>query len=163
MQNRIDTIIKTLGMKPHPEGGYYVQMYQSSTILSSPINGKTRHGLTHIYFLLTKGQISRWHKVLHDEIWNIYEGAPLRLLQFDGECVEEKHLVSSSGDVTVSDINYFGIIPGGYFQAAESMGEYTLVGCSVAPGFSFEDFSYIENKDVLAQINALGNDYFKFI
>ncbi len=128
-------LIDRYGLLPHPEGGYYREIHRSAQKVTSPVADAERSALTHIYFLLTQGQISRFHRVRHDEIWNFYEGFPLRLVTFDGSTVEEQ-LLSPAG-------YYTGIIRGGLFQAAETMGEYSLVGCSVAPGFDFADFDFL--------------------
>lgn len=140
---KIQEIIAKYQLQPHPEGGYFRELYRSEQVLNSPINGKKRNTITHIYFLLAQGQISRFHKVLHDEIWNFYEGSPLKLIEFDGNRIQE---------TIIGNQDYFKVIKGGVFQAAESMGEYSLVGCSVAPGFDFNDFSFITGESSLIKI-----------
>ena len=95
--------------------------------------------LTHIYFLLLKGQVSIFHKVAHVEIWNFYKGDPLKLIKYNGSKVEEVTIGSGCSD-------YASIVEGGIYQAAESTGVYSLVGCSVAPGFEFEDFSFLRDE-----------------
>jgi predicted cupin superfamily sugar epimerase len=100
---------------------------------------KDRKAITHIYFLLLKGQVSLFHKVAHDEIWNFYEGDPLKLIKYDGLTIEENIIGSGCSD-------YVSIVEGGIHQAAESTGDYSLVGCSVAPGFEFEDFSLLRDE-----------------
>ena len=124
---------------PHPEGGYYAVVYESKQLVKSPVVNKVRKALTHIYFLLLKGQVSIFHKVVHDEIWNFYEGDPLKLIKYNGTKVEEVSIGSGCSD-------YASIVEGGVYQAAESTGDYSLVGCSVAPGFEFEDFSFLRDK-----------------
>ncbi len=133
-------IIKRFNMEPHPEGGYYREIYRSEQSVNSPVHQKSRSTVTHIYFLLPEGELSRFHRVEHDEIWNHYEGEPLRLILFDGESVTEQ-LIGKGCD------HYTAIVPAGVWQAAESTGEYTLVGCSVAPGFDFEDFRFMEDSE----------------
>lgn len=134
MQNQL---IKRYNLSPHPEGGYYKEVYRSQTYVHSSQINTERHSITHIYFLLLKGQVSKFHKVLHDEIWNFYEGHPLRLIQYKGENIFEKTLGSSKSP------EYVGVVQGGTYQAAEPLGEYSLVGCTVAPGFDFSDFSFL--------------------
>lgn len=136
--SKIDELIARYELTPHPEGGWYKETYRSSTFLVSPVNQKQRHSVTQIYFLLTKGDVSRFHKVSHEEIWHFYEGAPLRLLEANDENCQQIILGGEDG-------NYHHVIPGGAYQAAESTGEYSLVGCTVAPGFDFEDFSFLSN------------------
>jgi predicted cupin superfamily sugar epimerase len=158
--NRIEQIKEVLNMQAHPEGGFYCEQYRSHNQTLSPLHGKPRSTLTHIYFLLTASDISRWHKVVHDEIWNVYEGDPLRILCLNEHGIED----SIIGDIGRSHVgDYYKLIPGGDYQAAETTGLYTLLGCTVAPGFDFEDFSYIEEKSLKRFIASKGHDYSKFI
>lgn len=150
--NSIDLLIEKYQLEAHPEGGYFREIYRSEQELLSPVSNESRNSITHIYFLLKQGQYSRFHRVWHDEIWNFYEGAPLRLIEFDGEHIEEKRIGENG--------KYVSVVKGGVFQAAESIGEYTLVGCSVAPGFDFKDFSFIqEEPNLLNIINQQYADY----
>ena len=157
---RIEQIKKVLNMQPHPEGGFYCEQYRSSDLTPSPKNKKLRPSLSHIYFLLTENDISRWHKVVHDEIWNVYEGDPLRILTLHDKGIDD-NLIGDIGRNVNSD--YFKIIPGGDYQAAETTGTYTLLGCTVAPGFDFEDFSYIEKQSIKDLVISKGKDYAKFL
>lgn len=131
-------LIDRYGLIPHPEGGFYKEVYRSTQTVSSHAVHSERQALTHIYFLLTKGQVSRFHKVCHDEIWNFYEGSPLRLLTLHEGKITEQQLGCDAG-------NYVAIVHGGSYQAAETTGDYSLVGCSVAPGFDFNDFSFLRD------------------
>ena len=135
MQNLIDKY----NLIPHPEGGYYAVVYESKQSVKSPVVNKVRKALTHIYFLLLKRQVSIFHKVVHDEIWNFYQGDPLKLIKYNGSKVEEDVIGSGCSD-------YASIVEGGVYQAAESTGVYSLVGCSVAPGFEFEDFLFLRDE-----------------
>ena len=134
MQNLIDKY----NLKPHLEGGYYAVVYESKQAVTSPVVNKNRKAVTHIYFLLLKGQVSLFHKVAHDEVWNFYEGDPVKLITYKGSTVEENIIGSGCSD-------YVSIVEGGIYQAAETTGVYSLVGCSVAPGFEFEDFSLLRD------------------
>lgn len=129
-------IIARYQLVPHPEGGFYREVYRSDLILDSPTVEEKRCALTHIYFLLAAGQVSRFHRVLHDEVWNFYAGDPLLLIRYDGRQATENLLGAEAGDFVTT-------IKGGVFQAAESTGAYSLVGCTVAPGFEFADFSFL--------------------
>ena len=131
-------LIDKYKLVPHPEGGYYAVVHESKQAVTSPVVNKDRKAVTHIYFLLLKGQVSIFHKVAHDEIWNFYQGGPLKLIKYNGSKVEEDIIGSGCSD-------YVSIVEGGVYQAAESTGVYTLVGCSVAPGFEFEDFSFLRD------------------
>jgi hypothetical protein len=132
-------LIDKYKLVPHPEGGYYAVVYESKQAVTSPVVNKDRKAVTHIYFLLLKGQVSIFHKVAHDEIWNFYEGDPLKLIKYNGSKVEEDIIGSGCSD-------YASIVEGGVYQAAETTGDYSLVGCTVAPGFEFEDFSFLRDE-----------------
>ena len=153
----MQALIDKYKLVPHPEGGYYAVVYESKQSVTSPVVNKDRKAVTHIYFLLLKGQLSIFHKVAHDEIWNFYEGDPLKLIKYNGSKVEEDIIGSGCSD-------YVSVVEGGVYQAAESTGVYSLVGCTVAPGFEFEDFSFlrdeVESKEKLFKDFP---DYLKFI
>jgi uncharacterized protein len=120
-----DEIIARLGLTPHPEGGHYVQTFRAP------------EG-TAIYFLLKRGERSHWHKVTNaDEIWHHYAGAPLELsLSDDGK--RTRH-VRVGTDFDIGELPQ-AVVPRDVWQAARSLGNWTLVGCTVAPAFRFEGF-----------------------
>jgi len=124
-------IIAKLGLKPHPEGGWYVETYRHVN------EGGGRGACTAIYFLLAEGERSHWHRVDAVEIWHWYAGAPLELgLSEDGR---------GAGRVTLGNDLAAGqrpqaVVPAGVWQAAETLGAWTLVGCTVAPAFDFAGF-----------------------
>ncbi|MDD7987015.1 cupin domain-containing protein [Lentisphaera marina] len=155
MNPRALEIIKKLELIEHPEGGYFREVYRSELEVHSSIVGSARFAVTEIYFLLCQGQVSRFHKVAHDEFWHFYEGAPLRLIDGDLESFQELEL---GGE----ELNYQHCIRGGCWQAAESTGDYTLVGCTVAPGFDFADFAFL-NEDESKLVKSNFADYAKFI
>jgi predicted cupin superfamily sugar epimerase len=153
MQNLIDKY----KLEPHPEGGYYREIYRSSQKVVSSVIGHERDAVTHIYFLLCKGQISRFHKVLHDEVWNFYEGAPLKLVILNREIINE-YVISPRSS------NYAEVVPAGSYQAAETTGEYSLVGCTVAPGFDFKDFSFMsDDPDISENLRSKHPEFERFI
>ncbi|MEE3626831.1 cupin domain-containing protein [Nitrospirillum sp. BR 11752] len=127
-----DSIIRLLGLKPHPEGGHYVETYRHA-----PAEGG-RGSSTAIYFLLKAGERSHWHRVLDaDEVWHWHAGAPLRLsLSADGLATADLAL----GANLIAGQRPQGVVPAGQWQAAESLGAWTLVGCTVAPAFEFQAF-----------------------
>lgn len=155
-RNTPHPLIETLNLISHPEGGYYREIYQSSQQVDSPVHGQRRNAVSHIYFLLTKGQVSRFHKVLHDEIWNHYAGAPLRLYQLENEQLTEFHIGSATGD-------FAAVIKGGCYQAAETTGDYSLLGCTVAPGFDFSDFQFIEEPALAQWLRTAHPELTRFI
>ena len=126
-----DQIIGLLGMQAHPEGGWYVETFRDPEC----VGGRARS--TAIYFLLARGQVSHWHRVDAVETWHWHAGAPLRLsISEDGQTVRSMML----GAALESGERPQGIVPAHAWQSAETTGEWTLVGCTVAPGFEFSGF-----------------------
>jgi len=124
-------VIETLGMKPHPEGGWYVETFRDA-----PEGGRGHS--TAIYFLLERHQVSAWHRVRDaSEIWHFYAGAPLELSIHEEGGPVEKH--SLGPDLAVGQRPQ-AVVPAGCWQTAKSLGDWTLVGCTVAPGFDFSAF-----------------------
>ncbi len=148
---RARRLVEELGLSPHPEGGWYHEVYRSAGAVRNAA-GASRPSLTTIYFLLSQGEISRWHRVSADEVWHWYEGDPLDLFTIrDGERGRHHRRLGlmSGGAVPVA------VVPAGTWQAARSGGAYTLVGCTVAPGFVFEDFALA--RDDAAALTWLGD------
>lgn len=133
------TLIDKLELKPHPEGGSYREIYRSSERLQTARG--TRCAITAIYYLLERDEISRWHVVQADEIWHFYEGSALELLAYDPERRAFARCVL--GRVGEEGQEHAAVIRKGIWQAARSLGDYSLVGCNVAPGFDFEDFRLV--------------------
>jgi hypothetical protein len=121
-------VIATLGLQPHPEGGWYRQ-----TWVGPVVDGRASG--TAILFLLQAGERSHWHRVDADEIWLWHAGAPL-ILSMGVERAEE---VRMGPDVLGGEAVQL-VVPAGWWQAARSTGEWTLVSCTVSPGFRFEGF-----------------------
>jgi predicted cupin superfamily sugar epimerase len=138
MTDRAVTLVATLGLIPHPEGGYYREIYRSdATVLPGDGRG-SRAALTTIYFLLPAGAVSRWHRVKSDEVWHFYEGAPLDLWMVspEGDQMNRRRLAPLDGEQRP-----VWTVPAGWWQAARSTGSYSLVGCTVGPGFDYRDFA----------------------
>ena len=140
-------LIETLGLKPHPEGGWYREVFRSSTSVAPADGRSARDALTTIYFLLEANQHSRWHRVLSDEVWVHLGGAPLALYTSDAQ------LRTAPGHVKLGPVGLHGahpqhVVPAGQWQAARPLlspgdAEFTLVTCTVGPGFDFDDFSFM--------------------
>jgi uncharacterized protein len=124
-------IIELLGLEPHPEGGHYRQTFRDSVTIDG-----TRAASTAIYFLLARGERSHWHRVDATEIWHWHAGAPLVLEMVSGARRERFTL---GNDLTAGERPQ-GIVPAHAWQAAQSLGDWTLVGCTVAPAFEFAKF-----------------------
>lgn len=127
MIERAQQLIESLTLAPHPEGGWFRQVYKSESRVTRLSDGADRSALTTIYFLLVEGTFSAWHRVSSDEVWHFYEGEPLELL-------------TKSERVVLDEDNRVHVIGAGEWQAARPLGAYTLVGCTVGPGFEFDDF-----------------------
>lgn len=125
-------IIRQLDLTPHPEGGWYRENWRSAAQNDDRASG------TAIFYLLEKNQKSHWHRVDADEIWHYYAGAPLLLSFSDSEDGPAIHLMLGP-DVTKGQKPQ-RIIPTMHWQAARSTGDWTLVGCTVSPGFEFSGF-----------------------
>ena len=124
-------IIALLGLQPHPEGGHFRETFREAG------EGSARGASTAIYFLLAAGERSHWHRVDASETWHWYAGAPLRL-GIAEEGAPPRHLILGS-DLLAGERPQ-GIVPPFAWQAAQSLGAWTLVGCTVAPAFQFEGF-----------------------
>lgn len=125
-----EEIIAALGLARHPEGGWYAETFRDAP-------GGGRGHSTAIYFLLKAGEVSRWHRVRDAaELWHFYAGAPLELRVAEGGAMSVLRL----GTDLAAGEHPQGIVPAGAWQSAKSLGDWTLVGCTVAPGFSFDAF-----------------------
>jgi predicted cupin superfamily sugar epimerase len=141
-------IITRLGLQPHPEGGYFVEAFRSPQLLSLP-DGRVRAASTAVYYLLPFGVCSAWHRVSSDEVWHFYGGAPLRLVTIEGEGNFKEVLL---GDSLAEGQLPQHVIPAGVWQAAKPEGgveNWSLLGCTVAPGFDFEDFEMPDHGELL--------------
>jgi uncharacterized protein len=127
-----EAVIRLLQLQPHPEGGHYRETFRDAHT-----DAKGRPASTAIYFLLKAGEISRWHTVDATEIWNWYAGAPLRL-SLAAPREPAKHLMLSA-DLEAGDLPQAVVAPH-CWQQSQSLGAWSLVGCTVAPGFTFDGF-----------------------
>jgi hypothetical protein len=125
-------IIRLLGLAPHPEGGHYRETYRDARELDG------RAASTAIYFLLARGERSHWHRVDAAEIWHWHAGAPLALDIAAGDARPAQRITLGSDLLRGEQPQ--AVVPAHAWQAAESLGDWTLVGCTVAPGFDFAAF-----------------------
>jgi predicted cupin superfamily sugar epimerase len=124
-------LIAALGLSPHPEGGWFRETWRA------PAADGARSAGTAIYYLLEADQFSHWHRVDADETWHFYAGAPLSLtVSPNGHDAEARLLGPNVLAGQAPQIT----VPAGWWQCATSVGAWTLVGCTVAPGFRFEGF-----------------------
>ena len=125
-------VIRLLDLKPHPEGGHFRETFRDERQVD-----RNRSAATAIYFLLARGERSHWHRVDAVEMWHWYAGAPLELEISQSQGRIERITL---GCDLVAGQRPQAIVPAHAWQAAQSLGEWTLVGCTVAPGFEFSRF-----------------------
>jgi len=135
--DRIAELVETLSLEPHPEGGRFAQLYKSASTVAPDDDRGPRAAMTTIAFLLVKGEVSAWHRVRSDEAWHVYEGDALELTWID----------AATNEIVVRVLGPVGegrspvaVVPAGCWQTARSLGAYALAGCTVAPGFEYDDF-----------------------
>lgn len=133
-----EEIIRILKLQPHPEGGAFRETYRSPVLAQTDA---LRSVCTAIYFLIRKGKVTAWQRVKNDEIYHFYFGAPVELSLIDSKGKLSKHILGT--DVKNGERPQI-IIPANDWQSARSLGEYSLFGCTVSPGFDFSDFELIE-------------------
>jgi predicted cupin superfamily sugar epimerase len=132
---RAAELVHELGMRPHPEGGWYAEVFRSSCSVQPNDDRPARAALTTIDFLLARGQFSAWHRVRSDEVWHLLEGGPLRLWT----------LAPAGQRPTFIDLGAGcrrHVVAAGWWQAAEPLGGFAYVGATVGPGFDFADFAF---------------------
>lgn len=138
MSSSATEIVSRLDLQPHPEGGHYRRLYPAAT------SGGGRPSVTAVQFLLGRAEVSRWHRVDGDECWHWQQGGTLELLTFDeagGELTRQMLGRSAEG------VEPMRIVPAGVWQAARPLGDFTLVICTVSPGFVWEGFELMDVTD----------------
>ncbi len=126
-----DEVIRLLELKPHPEGGHYRETFRDE-----PLGGE-RSSSTAIYYLLMQGEVSHWHRVDACEAWHWYAGAALELSFAPPDGASARLVLGA--DILAGQRPQL-IVPKDHWQSARSLGAWTLVGCTVAPGFDFSGF-----------------------
>ena len=150
--------MKPVNLIDHPEGGRFSEVFRSIRTVTTQ-KGDTRSALTHIYFSLKSGEISRFHKVASDEVWNLYQGSTLNLYTWDGSDKPPERVILSA-----NSNNFCHVVPADTWQAAEPVSDTVLVGCSVAPGFEFSDFTIFDSDSSDAErLISLSPEMAKFI
>lgn len=130
-------------MKPtelieHPEGGRYCEVYRSDLKVRMEKGGR-KDALSHIYFSLDPSEISHFHRVSNDEVWNLYQGKGLYLYLWDGRSASPTQV-----ELSAKNNAFCHVVPAGTWQAAVPIQDTILVGCTVAPGFEFSDFEMLK-------------------
>ena len=145
--DRAAALIAQLGLKPHPEGGWYAEVFRSTRTVQAADERPPRPALTSIDFLLQRGQASAWHRVRSDEVWHLLEGESLLLWLLPPQGGPLQQVLLSAATARRH------VVPADWWQAAEPGGDYAYVGATVGPGFDFADFAF--GRDDSALINAL--------
>jgi len=127
-------VVRLLDLAPHPEGGHFRETFRDQRLVEG-----ARSASTAIYFLLARGERSRRHRIDAAELWHFYAGAALMLEIAAGEEISAAQRITLGADLAGGERPQ-AIVPAGTWQAAESLGAWTLVGCTVAPGFDFARF-----------------------
>ncbi len=137
MHPRAEELIRELALAPHPEGGFFAELFRSPREVQPRDGRPPRSALTGIWFLMLAGQKSAWHVVDSDEIWLHFEGSDVRLWTFD----------AATGALDSTRLGPLAagrapqrVVAAGLWQAAEPLGDYSLTGACVGPGFDFADF-----------------------
>lgn len=147
-----DNLISLLSLMPHPEGGHFKETYRSESRVNRVGDAVSRSASTAIYYLLRGRERSTWHRIRSDEMWHFYDGVPIRI-----------YVLEPNGGLSVLRLGhplrhegaqFQALVPAGRWFAAECEGPegYSLVGCTVAPGFEFEEFE-------LGDASFLKNDW----
>ena len=159
MHPRAAELIRVLDLVPHPEGGFFREIFRSRSRVR---RGRSdRAALTSIFFLLPDGHVSRWHAVSSDEVWHLCEGGPLELVvappDLGGiECIRLAAVGANERPVHT--------VPASWWQAARPIGHYALAGCTVGPGFEYEDFRLLANDPhALAKIQTLSPELARLV
>ena len=130
-------VIRLLDLRPHPEGGHFRETFRDTWLVET-----TRTASTAIYFLLAHAERSRWHRIDAAEVCHWYGGAPLRL---DIAAENGNRQCVTLGDDLAAGERPQAVVPANAWQSAESLGNWTLIGCTVAPGFEFSKFELAPN------------------
>jgi uncharacterized protein len=143
-------LIQRLALEPHPEGGHYRRIYASEAQVSC--NGEPRPAMTAIQFLLARGERSAWHRVDAEEAWHWQHGGPLELRIFDADTCQLRRVrleaAERGGPAMV-------VVPSGCWQAARPLGDFTLVACTVSPGFVWQGFALLDVGSEVARAIAV--------
>jgi len=150
----VDALIRRFGLLPHPEGGFFSETYRASALVrrDGEAQGEgTRAASTAIYYLLSDGAYSTWHRIRSDEVWHFYAGAPLEVHSIDDAGVLTTHRLGNA--LEHADTVFQAVVPKGHWFAARCRdpSAYAFVGCTVAPGFEFSEFEIADTAALAAR------------
>jgi predicted cupin superfamily sugar epimerase len=147
---RAQALVAQLGLRPHPEGGHYAELFRSTLLVQAADARPPRPALSSIDFLLAAGEFSAWHRVASDEAWHLLEGAALRLWLAPPDLAAFTAVDLAPASAATRPRH---LVPAGWWQAAEPLGDFAYVGATVGPGFDFADFTF--GRDHAALCSAL--------
>jgi predicted cupin superfamily sugar epimerase len=143
MNDRPAELIAALRLQPHPEGGHFREVFRSAETVLPDDDRPARSALTTIDFVLARGECSAWHRVRSDEVWHLLEGGSLRLWLM-APTLDAVHAVTL-GRVDDRGATPRHVVPAGWWQSAEPLGDFAYVGATVGPGFEFADFDFLRD------------------
>jgi predicted cupin superfamily sugar epimerase len=142
MNSRLVELINLLELDPHVGGGYIREIFRSTNFIHLPGNQEERSALTTTYYLLRAGEYDCWHRLEGNEVWHYHEGATLELFWIEQGGDKYTHrLVGEIGELS----RPIAVVPGGCWQMSRTTGEYTLMGCTMGPGFEYEDYQLLRD------------------
>ncbi|WLT38785.1 cupin domain-containing protein [Synechocystis sp. B12] len=148
MKKEINYWVEKLELLPHPEGGFYKETYRSPVEANFAGFDGSRNVVTGIYFLMTKDNFSAFHRIKSDEMWHFYAGDSLEIYWFSPQ--GELEVISLGLDLEKGEVPQAVVPKDGWFASrVKNGGDYALVGCTVAPGFDFQDFELANREDLL--------------
>lgn len=149
----VEYLVKALNLQAHPEGGFYKEMYRSDELI--PISGlpqrfpASRVFATAIYFLIDANNFSALHKIKSDETWHFYAGDALEVIEIDAK--GHLHITHVGASLQAGEVFQYTVKAGRWFASrVKQGGVFSLVGCTVAPGFDFEDFEMANREALIA-------------
>ncbi|MEQ9289326.1 MAG: cupin domain-containing protein [Cyclobacteriaceae bacterium] len=149
MKQSVRHWIKKLGLQPHPEGGYFRETYRSTLKMAYPGFSGNRNACTGIYFLLERGNFSAFHRIKSDEMWHFYAGDGVTIYVIDQSGA--LNTINLGLEIDKGEVPQAVVEAGCWFASEVSgNGEFALVGCTVSPGFDFEDFEMGNRADLLS-------------
>ena len=153
---RAAELVRILQLQPHPEGGFFRELFRSPHPVLPSDDRPARSALTSIDFLLLRGQFSAWHRVVSDEVWHLLEGGPLRLWLIPPALDRIEAVELGAANAATAPRH---VVPAGWWQAAEPLGDFAYCGATVGPGFEFADFSFLRNDaQAMAGLARLQNE-----
>ena len=155
-ESQIHQLVDTYSLEPHPEGGFYKELYRSEQTISSAALHQAFEGdrnyCTSIYFLLTSANFSGFHRIKQDEVWHFYAGHPLTVHVIYANGLYEAHVVGF--DLKKGLAPQLVVPAGAWFASSVNVSNaedaYSFVGCTVAPGFDFRDFELANRDELIA-------------